>query len=190
MKVWRNGYLLQLSFSHENYGKFSKIPEDCSLVLEALAHSYGGRPLILRKWSKDILIEKSNLKRTPIWIRLPNLHLKFWTNTILSKIASGFGKPLYRDSHTADAIRLNFARLCVEVEADTVLPDSIEIKTSTECITQAVEYDWKPSSCQICKTFSHSANSCPLNTMKKVPTNSSKQEWRPISKNIQKQGVE
>lgn len=38
-----------------------------------------------------------------------------WNASILSKIASVIGKPLFTDSTTAERGRLAYARICVEV---------------------------------------------------------------------------
>ncbi|XP_077226474.1 uncharacterized protein LOC143888948 [Tasmannia lanceolata] len=157
--------------------KFS-LEEDFLKVLEAPITTYGGRPLILQKWSPECSLEKRKLSSIPIWIRFPELHLKFWTPSGLGKLASTIGHPLFMDSITAEGTHLNFARVCVEVTPEDELLDSIEIETPSGTFFQVVEYNWKPKACITCRDFSHSADRCPLIPL---PIPKSKQEWIKIA---------
>ncbi|XP_077246059.1 uncharacterized protein LOC143885903 [Tasmannia lanceolata] len=140
--------------------RFSNV-EYCTTALESQVHNVGGRPLILQKWAPCCSLEKRKLSSIPLWIKLPGLHLKFWSKTGLSKITSSIEKPLYMDSQIASGTRLGFARVCIEVEADKILPDSIQIHTPQDSYPQSIEYDWKPTVCHSCKDFSHSSDRCP-----------------------------
>ncbi|XP_077252320.1 uncharacterized protein LOC143891663 [Tasmannia lanceolata] len=158
--------------------KFSD-PEDCLRVLEGDSHSVGGRPLILHRWDPDSPLEKK-LTDVPVWIRLLGLHLKLWSHHCLSRIASMLGKPLYKDSHTADATRLKYACFCVQVNVDQSLPNSIKLKTSKGEINQPITYEWKPRACTNCRDFSHISENCDLNT--RQPQAPIRKEWREIQK--------
>ncbi|XP_077252648.1 uncharacterized protein LOC143892060 [Tasmannia lanceolata] len=156
--------------------KFS-CEEDCTRVLEDNGHNYGGRPLILQRWDLNTLMEKKKLSEIPIWIKLHGLHLKFYNSHCLSRIASLIGKPLYMDTQTAEASRLNYARLCVLVSAEQLLLDSIKLCTSSGEIIQQIDYDWKPRACSFCMDFSHGSNDCHLQSNQ--PKSQYKKEWRP-----------
>ncbi|XP_077231942.1 uncharacterized protein LOC143865497 [Tasmannia lanceolata] len=153
--------------------------EDCDQILEMGGHTYASRPLILRRWSPGLPLEQPELSTIPIWVKLPGLPLQYWNNEGISKIGSVIGNPLYMDSKTADETRLNFARICVEIEAGDPLPDSIEIHSPFGVSTQSFEYEWKPQSCNLCKIFNHSTEKCPVSA-KTNPKPA--QEWRPISR--------
>ncbi|KAK1262135.1 hypothetical protein QJS04_geneDACA020460 [Acorus gramineus] len=88
----------------------------------------GGRPIVLRKWSRGMNMEMERLKTIPIWIRLPQLPLHLWGKRMLIKLASAVGNPLYMDSSTANRSRIEYARICVEISASSSLPDFIRLR--------------------------------------------------------------
>ncbi|XP_077242062.1 uncharacterized protein LOC143882465 [Tasmannia lanceolata] len=113
----------------------------------------------------------------PIWIHFPALHPKYWTQRGLGKLASIIGQPLYMDTLTAEASRLNFAGVCVMVSASSALPDHFRIQTPSGLEIQEVEYEWKPSACKECEDFGHSLQACAQNPgpTKQKPTH--RMEW-------------
>ncbi|KAJ6293545.1 hypothetical protein OIU78_025496, partial [Salix suchowensis] len=68
------------------------------------------------------------------------------------------GRPLSCDEHTFKCSRLDFAMICVEVDATHPYVHSFELDTPTEeePIHVAVEYEWKLVRCQACKLYGHS----------------------------------
>lgn len=87
------------------------------------------------------------LCKIPIWIQLHNLALELWTAEGVSYAASVIGMPLYTDSLTGKHQRLRYARVCVEIDADTVLPSSIDVKfPNGELCCVHTKYPWKPHS--------------------------------------------
>ncbi|XP_077215844.1 uncharacterized protein LOC143850484 [Tasmannia lanceolata] len=141
-------------------------------------HTYAGKPMILRKLTPINAQEILNLTSVPIWIKFPGLTLQFWSANGLSKIASAIGVPLYMDSQTSEETRLNFARLCVEVEAGASYPEFIPIHTPYGIHNQQVLYELRPIACQNCKIFRHTTAACPIGEKKK--DDKVRQEWRPI----------
>jgi hypothetical protein len=71
------------------------------------------------------------------------------------------GRPLSCDESTYNCIRLDYARVCVEVDASLVYVHEFEIESplTSEPITVKVDYEWKPSRCEKCHIFGHS---CPI----------------------------
>ncbi|XP_077228341.1 uncharacterized protein LOC143861286 [Tasmannia lanceolata] len=135
------------------------LEEDCTKVLET-STTCGGRALILQKWYPGCALEKMKLSSIPVWIKFPALHLKYWTPTGFEKLASLIGKPVYMDTQTAEASRLYYARVCVEVFASNPLSYIIHVYTPTGDETQAVEHEWKPNPCTLCNDFSHTTDKC------------------------------
>ncbi|KAH0675410.1 hypothetical protein KY285_023211 [Solanum tuberosum] len=97
----------------------------------------------------------------PIWIKLSGLDFKYWSPKGLSKIGSLVGKPVMVDHNTERKVRLNFARLLVEVQLDTMLPEVILFRLEKGYLKeQKVLYDWKPMLCKICDKYGHSEVNC------------------------------
>lgn len=95
-----------------------------------------------------------------------------------SKIASAIGKPIHIDEATAKKKRLDFARICVEINAEDELPNDITISVNSDSVMVGVEYQWLPPKCESCKVFGHAC------TPKIVPnhTKSEEEEWVVVGK--------
>lgn len=91
--------------------KFHSFDVDRSILDEGPWFVYG-RPLILRRWAKDITIYRENLETICVWVRPPNLDFCFQTNSALSKIASVIGNPICMDHAIVSGSRYAFARMC------------------------------------------------------------------------------
>lgn len=74
-------------------------------------------PLLLKQWGPGMKLDVKSLQTLPIWIKLPDLDLQFWTVNMLSRIASMVGKPCGIDKLTRDRVGLSYARIMVEVDA-------------------------------------------------------------------------
>lgn len=77
----------------------------------------GMYPLLLKQWKLGMQLDVKSMQMLPIWIKLPDLALQFWTVNMLSRIASMIGKPCGIDKLTRDKVRLSYARIMVEVDA-------------------------------------------------------------------------
>nr|TKS06524.1 hypothetical protein D5086_0000121620 [Populus alba] len=81
------------------------------------------------------------------------------------------GRPLSCDESTYTCTRLEYARLCVEVDANLPFVHSFDIDCplSSEPIKITVDYEWKPTHCEKCKVFGHSCPSPPVPTIPSIP---------------------
>jgi len=100
----------------------------CNRVLQAGPWLFDGRLIIIKHCSPDSGLERDVLTSAPVWIRFPALHLKYWSQTILSKIASLVGVPLYMDKATTQFERLAYARSFVEISAKNHLPKCVHLE--------------------------------------------------------------
>jgi hypothetical protein len=75
--------------------------------------------------------------------------------------ASMVGRPLSCDELTYNCTRVEYARLCVEIDASLPFIHSFEIDCPLFAapITVTVDYEWKPTRCEQCKFFGHSCKS-------------------------------
>lgn len=65
--------------------------EERNLVMYSGPHMLNNRPVIIKAWTADFDFDAEDLKTIPIWIKLPNLPLSYWSENALSKIRSGLG---------------------------------------------------------------------------------------------------
>ncbi|KAM7462232.1 hypothetical protein LguiA_030353 [Lonicera macranthoides] len=113
-------------------------------VEEAGPWTFDNRPLIVKPWTDDANLERGDMVEVPVWVRFPNLKLHMWSTTMLSKMASIIGKPLFMDRMTAERERLAYAR-----------------DENGNKYWQKVEYEWIPVSCKGCGVFGHTDARCP-----------------------------
>lgn len=71
------------------------------------------------------------------------------------------GKPLVMDNLTGDMNRLTFARVCVQINNQYILPDFINIEVYGSAVKLKLVYDWKPSKCDNCSSINHTSTLCP-----------------------------
>ncbi|KAJ6370625.1 hypothetical protein OIU76_028832 [Salix suchowensis] len=72
--------------------------------------------------------------------------------------ASMVGTPLACDAATLQGTRMEYARVCIELDATLPPVHSFQVASSLteEPITVDVVYEWKPSRCSKCNVFGHS----------------------------------
>ncbi|KAK9756226.1 hypothetical protein RND81_01G082400 [Saponaria officinalis] len=146
-------------------------------VLRGGPWHFGKNALILQKWSPSISQELECLSVVPVWVLLPGLDPLFWSSSVLSKISSKLGTPLYADRVTSTKERLGFARVMVEVDVSKPLLHHVILNTPfSGGVIQPVEYEWIPYYCHTCKKLRHESSRCKLNKNKAVP-----QVYRPVA---------
>lgn len=162
-RLWRTTCSLEIH-SRENGFFFFKFgtKEECDRVLNEGPWLFDGRLIILKPWSPTIGLERDILTTVPVWVRFPSLHLKLWSRTVISYMASIIGKPLYMDNATATGERLEFARCFIEIEASAKLPKSVRLDLGNgDWYESPVQFEWVPPRCSKCKTFGHNDIHCP-----------------------------
>jgi hypothetical protein len=132
--------------------------DEMHAVLEKGPWMFGGKNIILQQWHPRFQFDKNKITTLPVWIRLHGLPFPLWSKQGLSLAASMVGRPLSCDELTYNCTRLEYARLCVEVDAALPFVHGFEIDSplSIAPITVTVDYEWKPPSCDLCKVFGHS----------------------------------
>ncbi|PKI39155.1 hypothetical protein CRG98_040456 [Punica granatum] len=99
------------------------------------------------------------MKRMPIWVQLRKIPLQYFHPKGISYIASAIGKPLYMDRATAIRSRLDYAKVCVEVEVENEIPQFLSVDLGNGYIVEVlVDIPWMPDKCDRCKVFGHRCN--------------------------------
>ncbi|GJU44013.1 zinc knuckle CX2CX4HX4C containing protein [Tanacetum coccineum] len=93
--------------------------------------------IILKKWSMNTSLQKEELTRIPIWVKLHDVPIQVFEEDGISLIDMYLGKPIMLDSYTSS--------MCI--------PDLDGPSHTKETIR--VEYEWKPPRCPTCNIFGH-----------------------------------
>ncbi|KAK4383216.1 hypothetical protein Sango_2797800 [Sesamum angolense] len=98
---------------------------------------------------------------------IKHLPTEYWTDEGLSGVASSIGQPLYTDAVTKQCSRFDYARVCVMLDYNSVLPKHLVIMSpfmrdgkEVACRVD-IEYEWLPQRCKECKSLGHTATVCP-----------------------------
>jgi hypothetical protein len=128
--------------------------------------------MLLRDWKPDFSLKRDLLRTLPIWVKLPQLPLYLWGVKSLSKIGSALGNPLVTDEWSAHKLRVSYARMLIEMDVTQELPQNITIRDNEgNKLTQLVEYEWKPLSCDKCQKIGHKCEQIPPKQANKL--------WKP-----------
>ncbi|XP_074298202.1 uncharacterized protein LOC141629027 [Silene latifolia] len=148
---------------------------DMHTILRDGPWTLGQNSLILKQWYPTFSQEMERVSCVPIWVLFPDLDPFLWTETILSKMASKIGKPLFDDYPTTMKTRLSFARVLVEVDIAAELPKIVVIKTPFQDYSvQRIHYEWLPYHCKSCGKLGHEERTCKFNRNVSKPPNAMK----------------
>uniref|UniRef100_A0A6N2LTQ3 DUF4283 domain-containing protein n=1 Tax=Salix viminalis TaxID=40686 RepID=A0A6N2LTQ3_SALVM len=157
-RVWKTGGLESVMSTTNGFWLFRFQTEDqMHAILERGPWMFGGKAIILQQWHPQFVFDKNRISKLPVWIRLHGLPFSLWSRKGLSVAASMVGKPLSCDEATYCCTRLDFARVCVEIDAELPFTHNFDIQTpcAKDPLHIEVEYEWKPSRCESCKLFGH-----------------------------------
>ncbi|KAL2895004.1 6 7-dimethyl-8-ribityllumazine synthase [Bienertia sinuspersici] len=60
--------------------------ENKNAVLTSRYYFFDCKPLIVKPWTPEFDYSKEDIKKVPIWSRLPNLEIKYWRGHSLYRI--------------------------------------------------------------------------------------------------------
>ena len=133
------------------------VKEDLDNVLRNGPWFIGDHFLSLRPWEPFFKPSSANVSLIAVWIRLYQLPIELYEVDILRPIGEAIGKVLRIDSHTAMEARGKYARLCVQIDVNKPLVDTILIGK----FEQAVSYEGIHKLCFICGRVGHRKEACP-----------------------------
>jgi hypothetical protein len=100
---------------------------------------------------------------TPVWVRLPNLTLQFYTPSFLSTLGNTLGRFIKSDMDQISKGFITFAHICVEIDLSQGLSDRILINwVKGDPYTQMVNYENTAFRCFSCQKIGHLQAMCPL----------------------------
>ncbi|GJZ75588.1 zinc knuckle CX2CX4HX4C containing protein [Tanacetum coccineum] len=108
--------------------------------------------IILKKWSVNTSLQKEEMTRIPIWVKLHDVPIQVFEEDGISLIAS------YLEAEFTESITIGI----LELEGPSFIREPIH-----------VEYEWKPPRCHTCNIFGHLGDSCPKKVVNTLVVNNS-----------------
>ena len=113
--------------------------------------------LSIRPWEPYFKPSSANVSSVAVWIRLNELPIEFYNAEALYQIGKAIGNVLRVDTHTSSKTRGRFACLCVQVDVDKPLINTVLIGR----FEQVVTYEGIHRMCFSCGRMGHRRESCP-----------------------------
>lgn len=170
--------LISGKWAHVTYLNFVMKPPRSKLWKEVRISFYAGTWFSKIKTLEGGMMTPSRNHPSIIlaWVKVHKLPFESWTAESFSRIESAIGKPLY-DDLTTEKRRIDYARICVEIDAKTDLPNEIQIMIRGDSVVVLVEYQWLSNKCSECNVFCHSCQK--KATVQPLPTDS----WQTVTRN-------
>ncbi|VFQ70279.1 unnamed protein product [Cuscuta campestris] len=179
LRIWRTYRIHDVSFLKEGQFivRFQK-KEDRDEIIKRKYYYMDNKVVYVQEWYPGCKVDIIGRKDIPNWIQLPDLDMKYWGLTALSKFGSSIGQPIMRDKATAARTKWTYACIQIEVQVNQNFPDQVHfINEEGRIITQAVVYEWAPTLCSHCSRIGHMTENC---RRKKVTTEGKPPKKKPI----------
>jgi len=96
----------------------------------------------------------------PVWIRISGLPIHLFDKRALFTIGGLIGEPIKIDEATCKLSRIEFARICIEIDVRQQPPAEICVMNAGELICVPVVYERLPKYCSHCHHLGHEENAC------------------------------
>ncbi|XP_019455177.1 PREDICTED: uncharacterized protein LOC109356305 [Lupinus angustifolius] len=127
--------------------------------------SWSLKPGFLRMflWTPDFNPALQKQSHTQCWVKIHNLPQEYWNPRILFSIAGGIGTPISLDEATHNRTFGHFAKVLVELNLKSNLPDQILVERDNFAFFVAIEYENLPAFCHHCQAIGHNEVQCRKN---------------------------
>ncbi|XP_023883249.1 uncharacterized protein LOC136069532 [Quercus suber] len=156
--LWKPaGRLDCVDLGYDFYSVRFTLKEDMDSVLEKGPWFIGGQFLLIRPWEPFFKPAVANVSSIAVWVRLHALPLELYETEVLEQIGDAIGKVLRIDAQTAMKARGKYARLCIQVDMNKPLINTVLIGK----FEQPVSYEGIQKLCFTCGRLGHKKDDCP-----------------------------
>ncbi|CAE5975453.1 unnamed protein product [Arabidopsis arenosa] len=118
-------------------------------------------PLVVSEWNPEASQAPPDLSAMPMWVDLRGVPGNLFSHQGLELLSSTVGKFVKLHPNTERCIRLDVARVLVEVNLQAPLTETISFANEKgEEILVPVSYPWLPPKCKLCSHWGHKEKDC------------------------------
>lgn len=156
--LWKpSGRFDLVNLGHGFYSVRFSLKEDLNAVLEKGPWFINGHFLSIRPWEPLFKPAAASVTSIAVWVRLHELPMELYETEVLKQIGDSIGKVLRIDSHTAMEARGKYARLCIQIDINKPLINTVLIGR----FEQQVTYEGIHKLCFSCGRVDHRKEVCP-----------------------------
>jgi len=111
-------------------------------------------------WTKDFVPATMKSTKTQVWVRIYNLPLEYWRSRAIFSIIKGFGTPLSLDENIMRKNKGMFARVLVDIDMRSPLPEHLLVEHPDYTFVVGVKYEWLPPFCSQYKMIGRDLAQC------------------------------
>lgn len=118
-------------------------------------------PLMLGEWTPEMTRSLPDLSAMPLWVDLSNVPGYLYSKEGLKFVARTSGKFVKLHPHTERCVRMDVARMLVEVDLTKPLPNTISFQDRDgHTVLVSINYPWLRPRCLSCSKGGHFAKDC------------------------------
>lgn len=118
-------------------------------------------PLVVNVWSPESALNPPDLSSMPLWVDLRGVPNNLYSHKGLRCLSKAAGKFVKLHPNTEKCVRLDVARVLVEVNLHQELVEKISFRDKDERTCEIdVSFPWLPSRCTVCKKWGHKGQDC------------------------------
>ncbi|KAH0905254.1 hypothetical protein HID58_044757, partial [Brassica napus] len=118
-------------------------------------------PLVVNVWSPESAMNPPDLSAMPLWVDLKGVPNNLYSHKGLRCLAKAVGKFVRLHPSTEKCVRLDVARVLVEVDLQQPMVERIAFNDSKgEKREVEVNFPWVPPRCSICCRWGHKGKDC------------------------------
>ncbi|VFQ67185.1 unnamed protein product [Cuscuta campestris] len=119
--------------------------EDMKEAIKRKYYYFDNKPVLVQQWKPEKKINLEELINIPIWVLFPDLDVKYWSLSGLSKLGSLIRKRVKRDKATAKKTKFAYARIQIEVKRDVTTGNDEEEKEEIPKLDKQVDEQRVPN---------------------------------------------
>nr|POE91691.1 uncharacterized protein CFP56_53058 [Quercus suber] len=164
--LWKPSERIDLvDLGYDFYSVRFSLKKYLNSVLEKGPWFIGGHFFSIRPWEPYFKPKTANVTSMAVWVRLHALPMELYETEVLKQIGDSIGKVLRIDSQTAMEARGKYARLCLQIDINKPLINTVLIGR----FEQPVTYEGIQKLCFPCGRIGHKKDVCPYTIRKPNP---------------------
>jgi hypothetical protein len=122
---------------------------------------WGSSGLCLKPWSLSLDPSKDSLSSAPVWVKLPNLPLHFWSLSSFRAIDNSLGRFHFRSPESENYNTWTYTWICEEMGFNKGFAAKIILTRDNYSWTQKLDYEKNALRCRACLDTGHLEAQCP-----------------------------